>query len=106
MADALMIMCLVLAGPIAISATESATDGDLIELPQGDFEQLARWGIVREATEAEQASHKGISVAPVEPEPEPAKETAAQRRKREAEEAKAAQEAEEPVAQQTEEPAV
>jgi hypothetical protein len=114
MADALMIYCLVLAGPIAISATESASDGDFIELPQGDFDQLSRWGIVRRATEAEEKADKALKAAEIPPapldkggaepesesEPElgsaeveealpPPKETAAQKKKRLAEEAEA-----------------
>jgi hypothetical protein len=118
MADVLMIYCLVLAGPIAISATESASDGDFIELPQGDFDQLSRWGIVRRATEAEEKADKARKAAEIPPapissaaltdkgepesesEPElgsaeveealpPPKETAAQKKKRLAEEAEA-----------------
>jgi hypothetical protein len=112
MADVLMIYCLVLAGPIAISATESASDGDFIELPQGDFDQLSRWGIVRRATEAEEKADKALKAAEIPPapldkggaesesEPElgsaeveealpPPKETAAQKKKRLAEEAEA-----------------
>jgi hypothetical protein len=110
MAEYLSIMCLVLAGPIAISATENAADGDFIELPEGDYTQLKRWGIVREATEAE----KSAALIVQEPEPEPEieeapRETAAQRKKREAAEAaeaKAAQEAAELAANlETEPPA-
>jgi hypothetical protein len=106
MADVLMIYCLVLAGPIAISATENAHDGDFIELPQGDFDQLSRWSIVRRATEAEEKADrakKEILPAPIssaaltdQGEPElglaeetapPPKETAAQKKRRLAEEA-------------------
>jgi hypothetical protein len=102
MTEALMIYCLVLAGPIAISATENAMDGDFIELPQGDFDQLSRYGIVRRATEAEEKANKPIEVASSQvidglpeadgkpAETEPPKETAAQKKKREADEAKAA----------------
>jgi hypothetical protein len=138
MTEALMICCYVLAGPIAISATESAKDGDFIELPQGDFEQLSRWKIVREATPEEKVAvnktAEGIPPAPLdkgEPEPvvaeesgevgkpvdpldsaetEAPKETAAQKKKREADEAKAAKqladkEAAEKLANETKEPA-
>jgi hypothetical protein len=115
MAEALMIYCYVLAGPIAISATENAADGDFIELPQGDFDQLSRWNIVRKATEAEEKANKSIKVAssqvidglpeisekPATEEGKPSdslgsaeteapKETAAQKKKREADKAKAA----------------
>jgi hypothetical protein len=116
MADALMIYCLVLAGPIAISATENAHEGDFIELPQGDFDQLSRWSIVRRATEAEEQADRARKAAEIptapfssaaltdqgEPESEselgsaeaeealsPPKETAAQKKKRLAEEAEA-----------------
>lgn len=103
-----LIYCMVLAGPIAISATESAIDGDYIELPQGDFDQLSRWGIVRKATEAEEAADRAAKAAkvplalPAEGEPdgesgelvEP-KETATQKKKRLAEEAETARIAEE-----------
>jgi hypothetical protein len=117
MAEALMIYCLVLAGPIAVSATENVTDGDFIELPQGDFDQLSRWNIVRKATDAEINANKAIEVASTQAidglpevgekpateegksadqsgsaETEAPKETAAQKKKREAAEAKAAEE--------------
>jgi hypothetical protein len=115
MAEALMIYCYVLAGPIAISATENVREGDFIELSQGDFDQLSRMSIVRKATEAEEKANKSIEVAssqvidelpeigekpateegkPADPlgstETEAPKETAAQKKKREADEAKAA----------------
>jgi hypothetical protein len=61
-----LIICYVLAGPIAMSATEMANTGDLIELEQGDLDQLSRWGIVREATQEEIDASKP---APTEPEP-------------------------------------
>jgi cell division septation protein DedD len=61
-----LIICYVLAGPIAMSATEMANTGDLIELEQGDLDQLSRWGIVREATQEEIEASKP---APTEPEP-------------------------------------
>jgi hypothetical protein len=105
--SSILILCFVLAGPIAITATEVAKDGDLIELPQGDFDQLVRWGIVREATEAERAAHQGEKAdAPPDPEETPEstspRETAAQRKKRLAEEAEAARIAEEEAAKTTE----
>lgn len=104
-----MIYCLVLAGPIAVSATENVADGEFIELPQGDFDQLSRWGIVRRATEAEEEANRSIEVASqvveglsteegksADPlgsaETEPPKETATQKKKREAAEAKATKE--------------
>lgn len=102
--EALTIYCIVLAGPIAMSATETVTDGALIELGQADCDQLKRWGIVREATEAEIAAHTSIEVASapiaeeVAPPEPPVAETAAQRKKRLAEEAEAARIAEEAAA--------
>jgi hypothetical protein len=128
MAEALMIYCYVLAGPIAISATENVTDGDFIELSQGDFDQLSRYGIVRRATEAEEKANKSLKVAssqvidglpeigdkpateegkPVDPfgstETEELKETAAQKKKREADEAKAAKQLADQEAAETKE---
>lgn len=90
MTDSMLIFCLVLAGPIATSATESVMDGDFLELPESDFNQLSRWGIVRRATDAEEKAAKALNAPdPVAEEP---KETPAAKKKREADEAIAAKE--------------
>lgn len=100
MTEAVMIYCIVLMGQIAISATEMASDGDLLHIPKVDFDNILPLGIVREAT-AEEVAAKKIDPIPspeAEPRSEPEvdqsteapKETAAQKKKREAEEANAA----------------
>jgi hypothetical protein len=95
-------LAIVLAGPI--SGDREYKDGELMEMIQGDFDQLSKWSIVRAATDAEIAAvNPPIKVAssqaigegkPADPlgsaETEAPKETAAQKKKREADEANAA----------------
>jgi hypothetical protein len=47
-------LAIVLAGPI--SGDREYKDGELMEMIQGDFDQLSKWSIVRAATDAEIAA--------------------------------------------------
>jgi hypothetical protein len=52
-----LITCYVLAGGWS-DGTKIVNDGDLIDLPQADLDQLSRWGIVRAATQSEIDANK------------------------------------------------
>lgn len=41
----------VLAGPIQVTADTQATTGEIVDLPEADGTQLARWGIVEPVAE-------------------------------------------------------
>jgi hypothetical protein len=111
MSEFLTTTCLVLMGAIAMESGH-ANEGDKIQLPAADAEMFARWGYVRvlEEPATEVATPQVIENLPeietakeedqlASAETESPKETAAQRKKREAAEAKATQEAEDLAAQ-------
>lgn len=64
----------VLDGPIQIAVDTQAQTGEIIELPEADGTQLARWGIVEPIIEPEPVA-PAEPVAP--PEPPPTTTTAA-----------------------------